>query len=74
MSDKATVSPLPLVCPYCGGYLLVEMKTEGWGYMSQDVLDAITCEKCYAEWDRFGQPKPFPHWAPTQLETEASDV
>lgn len=47
-----------LHCTRCGGDLYIELVDEGSMYSSWRVVDSISCEKCGAEWDRHGQPRP----------------
>lgn len=48
-----------LVCTRCGveGSLWVEMRTEGSSYLSYEVVDCISCDKCGAEWDQDGEAR-----------------
>ena len=57
MSEKIKPTWPPLRCTRCGGSLYVELVDEGSNWQPYSVVDCISCEKCGAEWDKYGDPK-----------------
>lgn len=52
----------PIRCTRCKtGEVYIEMISVGSWYIQQDVIDCISCQRCGAEWDSDGTPKP-PIW------------
>jgi len=51
----------PLVCPYCGGRLVVNLGWRGHRHLSEQVPDGHSCDDCGADWAEDGAPTGGPY-------------